>query len=270
MIILITGCSSGFGYATALYLANRGHKVYASMRNTSKNKLFHKNIKILKLDVTKKDSIKKAMKMDKLDVLINNAGYVLGGFFEDLTEKEFREQFETNFFGVINVIKESLPLLKKSRNAKIINISSVSGLVAPPGMSAYASSKFALEGLSESLRLELQNIKVFLIEPGSYQTDIFGKNLKTGNNSFNKKSPYYNMTTKFSTIAGKGAKKNIKDIPILINKIIQNKKGFRNIVGGGKYYYFQKLLPFWLSEKLINIWMKKENVRPKKYSLQKM
>ena len=113
-----------------------------------------------------------------LDCVVNNAGYGIGGAFEDLTQEEIREQMETNFFGVQNVIREALHLMRNRGEGRIINISSVSGFSASPCFGAYNASKWALEGFSESLRYELKpfGIKVLLIEPGIYKTKILTEN----------------------------------------------------------------------------------------------
>ncbi len=260
MNILITGTSSGFGYVTALYLARKGHKIYATMRDLKKSKFKHKNIKVMKLDVLDKKSIKKAVsKIKRLDVLINNAGYVEAGFFEDLSEKEIRNQMETNFFGIINVTKECIGLLKKS-SGKVINLSSISGLAGFPALSAYCASKYAIEGLSESLRLELatQGISVFLIEPAAYDTEIFKKNLRIAKHSLDKKSPYYKLSKRIRSVAGKNARKNILEIALIIEKIIlEKRKRFRHRAGPSGFLMLKKVLPFSIYEWLIITWLKK-------------
>ena len=150
-VVLITGCSSGFGMLSAARLAVAGHTVYASMRNLQKKEALLSEVKrrggevkLLKLDVTDNttiDNVMNTIKSEKgrLDILINNAGYGLGGFFEDVSEREFRDQMETNFFGVLKVTRRALPLMRKtsanSDGAKIINISSVQGRAPVPGLS---------------------------------------------------------------------------------------------------------------------------------------
>jgi len=210
-VILITGCSSGFGLLTAARLADAGHSVYATMRNLSrKDDLLSEvkqrggEVRLLPLDVTDDASInavvaKIAAEEEKLHVVINNAGYGIGGFFEDLTEAEIRAQMETNFFGVQKVIRRALPLMRKTAaplgrdsRVKIINISSVQGRSSLPGMSAYAASKFALEGFSESLAHELRpfGIHVVLVEPGGFRTQIFTENALLTDRVHDPDSPY--------------------------------------------------------------------------------
>ncbi len=207
-IILITGCSSGFGLLAAARLAASGHFVYATMRDVSKQQeLVDESIKrggqvlVRPLDVTKPSTIKPVIDEiiqhhQHIDVVINNAGFGLGGFFEDLSDEEIRAQMETNFFGVQHVTRAVIPYMRERRQGKIINISSIAGLCSSPSLSAYNASKWALEGFSESLyhEMALFNIKVVLIEPGSYPTKIFGDNSRYAKNFDNPQSPYYQLS----------------------------------------------------------------------------
>ena len=191
-VILITGSSSGFGMLTAVRLAQAGHRVIATMRDLNSSgalldegKKSGHEIETFQLDVTNKRSIRDtvrnvAAKHGYIDVLVNNAGYGIGGFFEDLTDEEIRAQMETNFFGVQNVTREVIPVMRQRRSGKIINISSIAGLSAAPSFGAYNASKWALEGFSESLRYEMKiwGIDVCLIEPGTYKTKIFYENAR--------------------------------------------------------------------------------------------
>ena len=254
--VLITGCSSGFGYLTAKLLASKGFHVYATMRDLKKNPFPKQqpNMTFLELDVTKQDSIAKAFKQVKqLDVLVNNAGYVQAGLFEDITESQLRKQMDTNFFGVFNVTKAALPLLKKSKHAKIINISSVSGKVAAPGLSAYSASKFALEALGESTRFELAKygIKVFLIEPGAYDTNIFKKNLEV---SLPKKSAGVKRAL---SIVQKRSRKHPEEVAKLIYKLICRGGTLRHVIGSGFFFRIRKALPFSMVERGVARFMKK-------------
>ena len=214
-VVLITGCSSGFGMLSAARLAAAGHTVYASMRNLQKREALLEEVKrrggelkLLKLDVTDNATIDDAMntiesEKGRLDILINNAGYGLGGFFEDVSEREFRDQMETNFFGVLEVTRRALPLMRKSSadygGAKIINISSVQGRAPIPGLGAYATSKWAMEGFSEALYHELApfGIHVVIVEPGSYQTEIFTSNAHVAEQAENAESPYTRFAEAF-------------------------------------------------------------------------
>jgi len=187
-VALITGSSSGIGYETALMLARNGYHTFATMRNVKKSNSLLKTsekeklpLEVIELDVNDGISIEKAIDQVKnqtkrIDILINNAGYGLVGFFEDLSLDEIRNQFETNFFGVLNITKKIIPIMRSQKSGTIINISSGAGQVGFPGISAYVSTKFAIEGFSESLTYELSpfGIKVIIIEPGVIKTEFFG------------------------------------------------------------------------------------------------
>jgi len=186
-VAVVTGCSSGIGCETALRLARQGYRTYATMRDTSKSGEILDvaaaetlDLAVTALDVSSKESIDAAMdkilgKEGRIDVLVNNAGYVMFGTLEEVNISEFRDQFETNFFGVINLLHRTLPIMRKHGGGHIVNISSVAGRIGLPCTPAYISSKFALEGLSESLRYEVDqfNIKVVLIEPGVVKSNLF-------------------------------------------------------------------------------------------------
>lgn len=173
-IILITGASSGFGKFTAQMLSEQGHIVYGTSRKPSENM---NNVKMLVVDVTSPLSIRQAVEQiiseqGRIDVLINNAGIGIGGALELATEDEVSKQMNTNFFGVVNMCREVLPLMRKARKGKIINISSIGGVMGIPYQGFYSASKFAVEGYSEALALEVHpfHIKVCLVEPGDFNT----------------------------------------------------------------------------------------------------
>ena len=185
-VAVVTGASSGIGFETALALAREGYHTYATMRDITKSdkikELGEKDglkISVLELDVNNDDSVKAAIKKildekQRIDVLVNNAGWGLWGCVEDVSVDEFKTQFETNFFSVIRLIQEVGPTMRKQGSGKIINISSVAGRIGFPASPAYISSKFALEGLSESLRLEMApfGVDVIIIEPGVIKTNF--------------------------------------------------------------------------------------------------
>lgn len=270
-VIIITGCSSGFGLLTAAHLASKGHKVVATVRDLNRSgglldevKRRHAAVHLLQLDVRDKLSVKNALadvgeKYGRIDVLINNAGFGLGGFFEDLTDSEIREQFETNFFGVQNVTRAVLSFMRPQRKGTIINISSIAGLSASPAYSAYNASKWALEAFSECLHYEVKpfGIHVCLIEPGTYKTKIFYENARYGSNFNNPDSPYYH----YSQFLKKRVRnyvddchKNPEDIAALIEKIINSPNpAFRNIpdLESRLLLLLRKFLPFSLYSRLI-------------------
>jgi NAD(P)-dependent dehydrogenase (short-subunit alcohol dehydrogenase family) len=210
-VAVVTGSSSGIGFETSLLLAKNGVFTYATMRNLDRaNKIIELKqkeklpLEVLKLDVTDDKSVNDAIgkienEQETIDILVNNAGYALVGPLEELSIQEFKEQFETNVFGVIRVTQSVLPIMRKQRSGTIVNVSSIAGRIGFPLTPAYVSSKFALEGLSESIAYELEQfgIKVILVEPGVIKTN-FDNNLKIGKNvsttNTNGNSPYADIT----------------------------------------------------------------------------
>ncbi|HYD15869.1 MAG TPA: SDR family oxidoreductase [Hyphomicrobium sp.] len=180
--VLITGASSGIGRATAELFASKGWTVAATMRTPEKSDLAAKSdrIKLFQLDVTDQASVDRAVQdviaqCGAIDVLVNNAGYGLMGPFEAQTEAQIRRQFECNVFGVMNVTRAVLPHMRERKQGRIVNVGSAAGRMTLPLYSMYAATKWALEGFSEGLWLELRqhNIKVKIIEPGMIKTDFF-------------------------------------------------------------------------------------------------
>ena len=185
-VAVITGASSGIGFETALALARDGYYTYATMRDITKSDKIKEieqkeNLKIdvLELDVDNENSAKTAIRQildqnQRIDVLVNNAGWGLWGCVEDVSVDEFKAQFETNFFSIIRLIQEVTPTMRKQGSGTIVNVSSVAGRIGFPASPAYISSKFALEGLSESLRLEMApfGVNVVIIEPGVIKTNF--------------------------------------------------------------------------------------------------
>jgi len=186
-VALVTGSSSGIGFETSLALARNGFHTFATMRDLGKDEKIKQiiekedlSIEILELDVDSEKSVNRAIKTvsekkGRIDVLVNNAGYGMWGTVEDVSIDEFKKQFETNFFSIIRLIQKVAPIMRKQSSGNIVNISSVAGRIGFPVSPAYISSKFALEGLSESLRFELMpfGINVIIIEPGVIKTNFF-------------------------------------------------------------------------------------------------
>jgi NAD(P)-dependent dehydrogenase (short-subunit alcohol dehydrogenase family) len=176
--ILITGCSSGIGRATALEAASRGHRVFASARDPgSLAPLAERGIEALRLDVTGPESIRAAVgavlgQAGRLDALVNNAGYAQYGAAEDVVPEEWRREFDVNLFGAIEVIRAVLPSMREARRGTIVNVSSVAGKIAIPFASPYCASKHALEAVSDALRLEVApfGVRVVVIEAGPITT----------------------------------------------------------------------------------------------------
>lgn len=202
-VAIVTGSSSGIGREIALILAKNNFMTYATMRNVQKSsdlKSITENEKIplrfVQLDVTDDNSVRTAIQTiydesGKVDVLVNNAGYGLTGAFEDLSIDEIKNQYETNVFGLIRMTQAVLPIMRKQKSGLIVNISSIGGRVGFPAVSAYVSTKFAVEGLSESMSYEVEpfGIKVILIEPGAIKTNFFNSSI-SAKKSQDPNSPY--------------------------------------------------------------------------------
>jgi NAD(P)-dependent dehydrogenase (short-subunit alcohol dehydrogenase family) len=210
-VAIITGSSSGIGFETSLILARNGFHTYAAVRNLDKSqplidmaKKDGLSIQVIELDVSNDKSVKDAINRvlsenKRIDVVVNNAGYALVGSFEDLSMDEIKSQFETNFFGAIRVIQAILPSMRNQRNGRIVNLSSMGGRMAIPLDSAYHGTKFALEGLSESLQYEVEQfgIKIIIIEPGAIKSNFFN-NLKMASKAQRPDSPYTQMMQKLN------------------------------------------------------------------------
>ncbi|MGB8937283.1 MAG: SDR family oxidoreductase [Candidatus Nitrosopolaris sp.] len=225
-VAVVTGSSSGNGYETSLTLARNGFLTYATMRNLNKSEniksLAEKEklpLKIVQLGVTDDRSVNNAMQSitaesNRIDVLVNNAGYPLSGAFEDLGMEEIKAQYETNLFGVIRVTQAVLPIMRKQRSGIIVNTSSVAGRFGFPVLSAYSSTKFAVEGLSESMAYEFEpfGIKVVLVEPGFIRTNI-AKSTVVAKKSQDANSPYsqlmQNMATSFEHLMEVGSSPDV-------------------------------------------------------------
>ena len=202
-VAVITGSSSGIGHEISLILARNGFTTYATMRNLQKGsdlKSIAEDEKLplhfAQLDVTDDNSVKNAIKSvydeaGRIDIIVNNAGYGLTGAFEDLSLDEIKTQYETNVFGLIRTTQEVLPIMRKQRSGMIVNISSGAGRFGYPTGSAYVSTKFAVEGLSESMSYEVEpfGIKVILIEPGVIKTNFFNSSV-LAKKSQDPNSPY--------------------------------------------------------------------------------
>jgi NAD(P)-dependent dehydrogenase (short-subunit alcohol dehydrogenase family) len=186
--VLITGCSSGIGEATAKYFAAQGWSVAATMRNPAATESFKDvpNVKVVALDVTDKASVEKAVAealsaFGQIDALVNNAGYGLFGPFELASDEAIARQFKTNVFGLFDVTRAVLPTMRAQHSGVIVNVSSIGGLTTFPMNSLYHATKFALVGFSESLSFELApfGIQVKIVAPGGVATDFAGRSLVT-------------------------------------------------------------------------------------------
>lgn len=259
-VALITGASSGMGKETAKLLAGNGYTVYGAARRTERmDELQNLGVHVIKMDVSDEDSmvtgIQKIIKDEgKIDILINNAGFGSFGAIEDVPITDARYQMEVNVFGLARLIQLVLPHMRRGRYGKIVNVTSIGGKMATPLGGWYHASKFAVEGLSDSLRLEVKSfgIDVILIEPGGVKTewgDIAFDHAKdiSGN------TVYKELTEKAGRVFAKTAEKNIEAIEIatLIKKAIESEKPKARYVKG----YLAKpvlLAKKWLSDSMFD------------------
>lgn len=280
-VVLITGCGSGFGFLSALTFSRNGVRTFASVRNLHSDgvKKLHKivqdeklPIEILELDVTNDLSIKKAIefikrKVNRIDILVNNAGFGYLGPIEEFSIDEIKEQYETNIFGTIRMIKAVIPIMRENKKGLIINFSSINGLVPFPLYGIYGSSKFAIEALSETLRFELSafNINVCMIEPGSFLSK-FAKNIRHPQGMAKKDSPYNKLTKRFFSKYHKAHDKALEKkglhtllhpqkVADLIYRIsLKDKPKLRYRIGLDAHIYFftKRLVPHFVWEWLLH------------------
>ncbi|HUQ49381.1 MAG TPA: SDR family oxidoreductase [Terriglobales bacterium] len=270
-IAVITGCSSGIGMLAAVELAQNGFKVVATMRTPSASARLMElageaniagNIDVRQLDICKTDSLagfvsEVVRDHGRIDVLVNNAGYALGGFAEDIALQELRDQLETNFFGHVAMTKAVLPVMRAQKGGHVIMVSSIAGRVANPVTGSYSSSKFALEGWSESLRIEVRalGIKVVLVEPGAFQTEIWEKNVRMAKAMQTKGSPNADRARRFVGVVRTKLKKgDARVVARLIRRIAMDPNpNLRYLVGTDAKirYWSQRLIPWKLYEKMI-------------------
>ena len=231
-VAVVTGSSRGIGFETSKILARNGFLTYATMRNPQKGNGFIDIVeqekiplKTIQLDVIDDASVYDAIQSiifesGRIDVLINNAGYGLTGAFEDLTIDEIKQQYETNFYGVVRVTQAVLPIMRRQKSGKIVNISSAAGRFGFPGSSAYVSTKFALEGLSESMAYELDpfGIEVILVEPGVIKTDF---EFHVAKKSQEASSPYSSMTRKMEDVFTNLMEQNSSPPSLVANVVLE-------------------------------------------------
>lgn len=274
-IAVITGSSSGFGLLTAVELAKAGYKVVASMRDLGRRGKLDQaaaslgvgaNIDVRRLDVTEIATIPEFVEgvvhdYGRIDALINNAGFAVAGFAEDIKLEELRTQFETNFFGPVALTKAVLPTMRKQRSGHIIMISSIGGLTGAVTISSYSASKFALEGWTETLRLEVNalGIKVVLVEPGSFQTDIWTRGAVMGENATNEASPNFQRSLKMRDRVATIPKRDPIEVAKLIARVTQDPNPkLRYLVGSDAKIQLalKRILPWKWNEKVIANFLK--------------
>jgi NAD(P)-dependent dehydrogenase (short-subunit alcohol dehydrogenase family) len=271
-VVVITGSSSGIGLLTAIEFARDGYRVVATMRDLGRSQKLEEaaqnagvrdRIELRRLEVTEFDQLPSSIEQiardyGRIDVLVNNAGFSVSGFVEDLALEELRKQFETNFFGAVAMSKAVLPIMRRQKSGHIIQVSSIAGRVAYPMLAAYGSSKFALEAFSEALRIETRSlgIRVVLVEPGSYDTDIWTRNVLVAKGALDENSPNRERSRRFSeTIKSRSNKRgDPRDVARLILGIANNPNPkLRYLIGSGVrlQLLIRRILPWHRYERLI-------------------
>jgi len=248
-VILITGATSGMGKLSASYLADNGYKVYAGSRKENLEESSQANINNIYLDVTKTESIKKAIdfiieKEKRIDVLVNNAGFGLVSTLEDGTDEEMFKQFDVNVFGLIKTTREVLPYMRKAKGGIIINISSFLGKMGLPLLSHYNASKYAVEGIVDSLRFEVlpYNIRVHSIQASLFNTNFVKNGLVVNEKTMSEISPYKDLVAHFVPLVADAINNGPNPQPIAdaIENIIEDEDADIFIPVGNEA---QKLLP---------------------------
>lgn len=269
---LITGASSGFGLLTSVTLAKRGWRVLATMRSLNRREKLESaaraagvmgQIKFQALDVTNADQIAAMAELvtsrgEPLHALVNNAGFAVPGFAEDVTDAELREQLDTNFFGAVAVTRALLPKMRRQGFGHVVMVSSISGRTGFPGVSSYVASKFALEGWTETLRYEMNGagIQVALVEPGSFETDIWTRNAKVTAKMRDQDSPNAARVARWLSRLNESASSrgNAQVVADLIARILETPRPkLRYVVGkdARMALMMRRLLPATVFERMI-------------------
>src|SRR5260370_9383191 len=270
-IAVVTGASSGIGLLSTVELAKDGFFVVATMRDLGRRQRLDEaakaagvqdRVETRNLDMTEFGCIAEPVAgivrdRQLVDVLLNNAGFAMSGFAEDMRREEIRQQFDTIFFGHVAMTQAVLPVMRKQRSGHIIMVSSISGLVAQPVVSSYSASKFALEGWSEALRIETRSlgIRVVLVEPGAFKTDIWDRNVRIGAYALSPQSPNHERARRFAAWVQKGVPKHdprpvsclITDIASQLDPRLLYRIGHDAAIG----YWLRRLLPWKIYEKMM-------------------
>lgn len=272
-VALITGCSSGIGFQTALSLGRNNYTVFASLRDPQSTgaqslvaiaKKENLDLDVMAIDVTDEASVARGVrtveeKAGRIDVLVNNAGFLHLGPIEMCSISEMKELFETNFFGTVRMIHAVAPLMRKQKSGLIVNISSINGMVSAPLYGAYSSTKFALETLSEVLRFELSHfgIHVSLVEPGVFDTNVWSNKKRTDHKE-GSETVYEKLVVFLDKVA---ERRRLMQNPILqkfthpqrVAQVVlriagEKSPALRHIVGydARLLYTLRRLLPEWL------------------------
>jgi len=271
-VAVVTGSSSGIGLLTTIELARDGYFVVATMRDLGRSSRLeeaaqqagvHDKLDLRRLDVTDFDSIPGVVDgivrdHDRIDVLINNAGFSVAGFSEDLSLDDYRRQFETNFFAAVAMSKAAIPTMRRQKSGHIIQVTSIAGRVGTPLLSAYCSSKHALEGFSESLRIETYSlgIRVVVVEPGAYDTDIWTRNVTVAAGATDPNSPNKERSQRFTEwIKGTAQRRrDAREVARLILRVANDPNPkLRYLIGGDAkmQVWMRRLLPWHRYERMV-------------------
>jgi len=268
--ILITGCSTGIGFETAQVLKNNGYKVYASARDDKDvNTLRNLGFETFKIDVRNKEDISTALSTilqndKKLDAVFNNAGYGQPGAVEDLSTEVLKEQFETNLFGLHEVTIQVMKIFRKQGYGKIIQHSSVLGIIALKFRGAYNASKYAIEGLNDTLRLEVLNTNIFIstINTGPVISDFRANALKKFNENINIKDSHFNelytkelkirLESEDNTAPFTLPSSSVANIALKIMQSTKPKPRYYVTKATHILGFFKRILPTSLMDKLLN------------------
>lgn len=268
-MICITGASSGLGWDMSHHLHREGHEILATVRKREDEKKLHESLgsdrlKVFLMDISKDEQVLQAsQEISKylgdrpLDVLINNAGIVAPGPIMYLSMDELRQQFEVNVFGLVHFSQKMLPLLTRSKHPKIVNISSVSGLITSPFTAAYSASKFAVEALSDGMRRELSpfGIQVVVVQPGPVKTPIWGKNMSVSEKYAH--TPYGPLLDQAQQVIKNTEKDAISASRVsdLVSRIVQSRHPRTRYIVAKRawvYWVFSRMVPDkWLDKLLV-------------------
>ena len=274
-VVLITGCSSGFGRLAALEFARAGWLVCASVRRPESLTALSGDpefqslagaVSLRLMDVTDTDSVSGAVRefyrdRGRIDALVNNAGYGLMGAVEDLSIDELRRQFETNFFGAVRLIQAVMPVFREQKRGHIITVSSIAGLVGMPLSAGYCASKFALEGLCESLRFEaeLYGIRVSNVHPGFFSTNFTTSSAKFGTGFNSESSPYPELNRYFLRRRNETGFSDPRAVAELLLELAEGRRaGYWNTIGSkvAEVFLFKRLFGVDLCQKIMRKLMK--------------
>jgi NAD(P)-dependent dehydrogenase (short-subunit alcohol dehydrogenase family) len=264
-VAIITGANSGIGLAVTRALAQQGWKVYGTFRNHKRARPlmdFAKTLPVvpIAMDVDKTSSVKKAIGLlakkekGRVDFLLNNAGFVMAGFWEDLSDEDLRAQFETNVFGLLRVTREVLPLMRRRERGKIINVGSVGGLIALPVLGPYSATKFAVRSLTDALRMEagMFGVEVSELVPSEIRTAVV-ENARRAERALSQDSAYSALTRdfeKFSQERFKHAAPVEKLVKVVLKALSDKPMRRRYLVKGEDHalYFIKRFLPDFLLE----------------------